>query len=98
MAFNNILRNVPFRTILHQVKGDSGVPLGGCKYLQVDVPVYRDAVKKILPFGLRPADPPMAMVTAARYETFPLGAPFRESAFNIYVTTPFGKGKFYRNC
>jgi len=92
MPFGNSLSSVPFRSILRQVKGDTGVPLGGCKYLQVDVPVDPDAVRKILPFGLWPADPPMAMLTAARYETFPLGAPFRESAFNIYVNTPFGKG------
>jgi acetoacetate decarboxylase len=92
MSSSHRLSRVPFRSILGQVRGNTGVPLGGCKYLQVDVPVDRDAVRQILPLGLWPTDPPMAMLTAARYETFPLGAPFRESAFNIYVNTPFGKG------
>jgi len=92
MPTNSTFSDVPFRSILRQVKGDAGVPLGGCKYLQIDVPVDRAAVKKILPWGLWPTNPPMAMLTASRYETFPLGAPFGESAFNIYVNTPFGKG------
>jgi acetoacetate decarboxylase len=74
------------------VQGDSGVPLGGCSYLELQVPVNPVAVKKILPMGMWLTDPPMASLTANRYETFPLGGPFCESALNLHVDSPWGKG------
>jgi len=92
MPSGNTLSNVPFERILHQVRGDTGVPLGGCTYLQIDVPIDPKAARRILPFGMWLTNPPMAQLTANRYETFPLGSPFRESALNIYVNTLFGRG------
>ncbi len=86
--------NVTFRSILSQIRGDDGIPLGGCQFLQAEVPLDPVEAKKLVPFGMRLTDPPMATLTAASYETFPLGSPFRESALNIRVKTPVGKGAF----
>ncbi len=84
--------DVSFRSILRQIQGEAGIPLGGCKYLQVDVPIDRAAARRLVPFGLWLTDPPRATLTAATYDTFPLGGPFCESALNIHVNSAVGRG------
>lgn len=92
MTYGSTLASTSFRTVLKWVQGEAGVPLGGCTYLQLQVPIDPKAAKKILPLGLWLTDPPMATLTANRYEIFPLGAPFGEAALNIHVSSPWGKG------
>lgn len=59
-----------------------------------DVPLDLKAVRKILPWGMRPSEPPMATLFFADYPTvaYPL-FPYREAAMLVHVRTPLGRGR-----
>lgn len=64
------------------------------RFILADVPLdYREA-KKILPWGMRPSDPPMATIFICNYSavSYPL-SPYHESALLVHVRTPLGTGR-----
>jgi acetoacetate decarboxylase len=61
-------------------------------FLLADVPLHRDAVKKILPMGLQPSDPPLATLFICDYKKTAFTVPYKESAVLIHVRSLFGEG------
>lgn len=61
-------------------------------FLLADVPVHEDAVRKILPLGLRPSDPPLATLFICDYKKTAFTVPYKESAVLIHVRSPLGEG------
>ena len=59
-----------------------------------DVPLDKQAVKKILPLGMWPSDPPMATLFLIDYPTvaYPL-FPYKEAIMMVHVRTLLGKGR-----
>jgi acetoacetate decarboxylase len=62
--------------------------------VMADVPLDKQAVKKILPLGLWPSDPAMATLFLINYPTvaYPL-VPYKEAIMMIHVRTLLGKGR-----
>jgi acetoacetate decarboxylase len=61
-------------------------------FLLADVPLHRDAVKKILPLWMKPSDPPLATLFICDYRKTAFTVPYKESAVLIHVRTPLGEG------
>jgi len=61
-------------------------------FLLADVPLHGDKVKKILPLGLKPSDPPLATLFICHYNKTGFTVPYKESAALIHVRTPLGEG------
>ena len=59
-----------------------------------DVPLDRQQVKRILPLGMRPTDPPVATLFLIDYPAvaYPL-FPYREAMMMVHVRTPLGQGR-----
>jgi acetoacetate decarboxylase len=59
-----------------------------------DVPLDYHEVKNILPWGMRPSNPPMATLFFANYPAvaYPL-FPYKEVAMMVHVRTPLGRGR-----
>lgn len=64
------------------------------RFVLADVPLDYRAATGILPWGMRPSDPPMATLFICDYSTvaFPL-FPYHESALLVHVRTPLGAGR-----
>ncbi len=64
------------------------------RFLLADVPLDYREVRRILPCGMRPSDPPMATLFICEYPevAFPL-FPYHEAALLIHVRTPLGAGR-----
>jgi acetoacetate decarboxylase len=64
------------------------------RLILVDVPLNLREVKKILPLGLWPSDPPMATLFLIDYPTvaYPL-FPYKEAIMMIHVRTLLGQGR-----
>ena len=63
------------------------------RFVLVDVPLDYHEVKRILPWGMKPSDPPMATLFIVDYPkvSFPI-VPYHEAAMLIHVSTPLGAG------
>jgi acetoacetate decarboxylase len=63
------------------------------RFVLADVPLDRDEVKKILPWGMKLTDPPIATLFICNYPkvSFPI-VPYHEAAMLIHVNTPLGAG------
>ncbi|MBN2224308.1 MAG: acetoacetate decarboxylase family protein [Deltaproteobacteria bacterium] len=63
------------------------------RFVLADVPLDYHEVKRILPWAMRPSNPPMATLFIAHYTgvSFPL-FPYHEAALLIHVRTPLGTG------
>jgi acetoacetate decarboxylase len=63
------------------------------RFVLADVPLSYDEVLKILPWGMKPSDPPMATLFIADYPrvSFPI-VPYHEAAMLVHVKTPLGPG------
>ena len=61
-------------------------------FLLADVPLKLGGVAKILPLGMKPADPPLATLFIADYRKTGFTIPYREAAALIHVRTLFGTG------
>jgi acetoacetate decarboxylase len=61
-------------------------------FLLADVPLREDAVRKILPMGLKPSDPPLATIFISDYRKTAFSIPYKESAVLIHVRSLFGEG------
>jgi acetoacetate decarboxylase len=66
----------------------------GARFVLADVPLDPRAVKKILPLGMWPSNPPVATIFFADYGTvsYPL-LPYKEVAMMVHVRTPLGSGR-----
>lgn len=62
------------------------------RFLMADVPLHRDEVKRILPRGLWPANPPVATIFICDYTRCGFTVPYKEAAVLIHVRTLLGKG------
>lgn len=61
-------------------------------FVLADVPLHAEAVKRILPLGLRPSDPPLATLFICDYKKTGFTVPYKESAVLIHVRSIFGEG------
>ena len=63
------------------------------RFVLVDVPLDYHEVKRILPWGMKPSNPPMATLFIVDYTkvSFPI-VPYHEAAMLIHVSTPLGAG------
>ncbi len=81
-----------FKTLKTIFLGENGIPFQDASMMMMDVPLNRREVKKILPLGLWPTDPPMATMIFADYPIFPYGSPYSEAIMMVHVRTIFGRG------
>jgi acetoacetate decarboxylase len=63
------------------------------RFVLTDVPISHDEAMKILPWGMKPSDPPTATLFICNYPrvSFPI-VPYHEAAMLIHVRTPLGTG------
>jgi acetoacetate decarboxylase len=63
------------------------------RFVLADVPLDYNELKRILPWGMKPASPPMATFFICDYPkvSFPI-VPYHEAAMLIHVRTPLGEG------
>ena len=61
-------------------------------FLLADVPLDGKEVRKILPMGLRPSNPPMATLFICDYRKTSFTVPYKESAVLIHVRSLLGEG------
>ncbi|MFH1887232.1 MAG: acetoacetate decarboxylase family protein [Pseudomonadota bacterium] len=81
-----------FRSLKTLSRGEYGVPFKDAELLLVNVPLQPEEVRKILPWGLRPADPPRGTIVFAHYPKFPYGVPYHEAILLVHVRTLLGRG------
>jgi acetoacetate decarboxylase len=81
-----------YRSLKTVVVGEHNIPFQNASLVLLEVPLNRHEVKKILPLGLWPANPPMATLFFADYPIFPYGVPYREAVMMVHVRTPLGRG------
>ncbi len=72
--------------------GKDDIPFQNASMVLFDVPLNHREVKKILPLGFWPTNPPMATMFFADYPIFPYGEPYREAIMMVHVRTPLGRG------
>jgi acetoacetate decarboxylase len=63
------------------------------RFVLADVPVDGLRVKKILPLGLWPSDPPRATLLIVDYTQCSFTAPYHEAAMLVHVRSPLGFGR-----
>lgn len=73
-------------------KGEDGVMWKDAEVLLIDVPLNKELVKTILPFGLCPTDPATGTLMLINYPIFPYGVPYHETMLMIHVRTILGEG------
>jgi len=62
------------------------------RFLMADVPLDPKEVKRILPWGIKPSDPPIATLFICNYPKTAFTVPYKESAVLIHVRTLLGEG------
>jgi acetoacetate decarboxylase len=62
------------------------------RFVLADVPLHPSEVKKILPFGMWPAEPAVATLFITDYTKTSFTVPYKEAALLVHVRTPLGKG------
>jgi acetoacetate decarboxylase len=62
------------------------------RFVLADVPLKKQEVKRILPLGLWPSDPPMGTFFIANYTKTSFTAPYHEAALLLHVRTILGAG------
>ena len=71
----------------------SGVKLwDGARFILADVPVNKREVKRILPWGMKPAEPARATLFITDYPKTAFTVAYKEAAVLIHVDTPLGRG------
>ena len=81
-----------FKSLKAIYLGEHGIPFQNASLVLIDVPLNHREVKKILPLGFWPTNPPMATMIFADYPIFPYGVPYREAIMMVHVRTPLGRG------
>lgn len=80
------------RRVINQISDPSKKMWEDAEFLLVEVPVDKNAVKRILPSGVFPSEPPRATFFIANYPKTSFTGSYRESAVLIHVKTLFGRG------
>jgi len=62
------------------------------RFLMLEVPLALDEVRKILPFGLLPSNPPRGALFVVDYTAPTFTVPYKEAALMVYVRTMLGHG------
>jgi acetoacetate decarboxylase len=80
-------KNIRDKAIKHENTWDNA------RFVLADVPLDDHEVRRILPWGMKPSDPPVATLFIADYNTvsYPI-VPYHEAAMLIHVRTPLGAG------
>ncbi len=94
IKMHEIKNQIPtsFKSLRTIFVGEHDIPFQDASIVLMDVPLNYREVKKILPFGLWPANPPMATIYVADYPIFPFGVPYREVLMMVHVRTLLGRG------
>ncbi|MBU2552153.1 MAG: acetoacetate decarboxylase family protein [Proteobacteria bacterium] len=64
----------------------------GARLVLADLPLDEREVARILPWGMKPADPPLATLFITDYPKNAFTVPYKEAAVLIHVRTPLGRG------
>jgi len=62
------------------------------RFILADVPLKVGEARKILPWGIQPADPPRATLFVVDYKQPGFTVPYKEAAALLHVKTPLGEG------
>lgn len=62
------------------------------RFLLAEVPMREAEARRILPFGLRPSDPPRATLFIVDYTRTSFSVPYHEAALLVHVRHPLGVG------
>lgn len=62
------------------------------RFILADVPLDEKEARRILPFGLKPSDPPMATLFIVDYTRTAFTVPYHEAGFLLHVRHRFGPG------
>jgi acetoacetate decarboxylase len=81
-----------FKEMNDSFRGDAGVLWKDAELLLIDVPLNKELVGEILPFGLWPTQPATGTLVLADYPVFPYGLPYHEAILMIHVRSIFGEG------
>jgi acetoacetate decarboxylase len=80
-------KNIRDKAMKHENTWDNA------RFVLADVPLDDQEVRRILPWGMKPSDPPVATLFIADYNTvsYPI-VPYHEAAMLIHVRTPLSAG------
>ncbi len=92
MQTNNNHTFTSLRSLEKATTTENGASMKDASFIMADVPLDLREVKKILPFGLKLANPAMATLFYVNYPIFPMGQPYHETIMMVHVKTPFGRG------
>ena len=80
-----------FKRIRQAIKG--GLKLWeNARFIMADVPLNQRTAGRILPWGMKLADPPTATVFVANYTKTAFFVAYKEAAVLLHVNTPLGRG------
>ena len=80
------------KNLLNSFSGKGTNLWDNARFVLADVPLDRARVKKILPLGLWPSDPPRATLFIVDYTKTSFTVPYHEAAMLIHVRSPLGPG------
>jgi len=86
---SSFMENV--KSILEPIRGNVKM-WENARFVLAEVPLYPSEVKKILPLGMRPAEPALATLFIADYTKTSFTVPYKEAALLVHVRTPLGSG------
>ena len=81
-----------FRRIRRAIKKDGVKMWDGARLVLADVPVNAREAARILPWCMKPVDPPLATLFITDYPKNAFTVPYKEAAVLIHVRTPLGRG------
>jgi acetoacetate decarboxylase len=93
MMNNQTLKEATFWKTIREKARKHENTWDNARFVLVDVPLDYHEVKRILPCGMKPSNPPMATLFICNYPkvSFPI-VPYHEAAMLIHVRTPLGAG------
>ncbi len=81
----------PIKRLLEAARGEGNL-WDNARFILADVPLDLHEAKTVLPWGMRPSDPPIATLFVVNYTKASFTVPYHEAAVLIHVRTPLGKG------
>lgn len=86
-----VRKSASFWESIREKSGKGENTWDNARFVLADVPLNDQEVKKILPWGMKPSNPPMATFFIVDYTkvSFPI-VPYHEAAMLIHVRTPLG--------
>ena len=81
-----------FLKLFRQLFGRGIKQCENARFLMLEVPLAKDEVRKILPFGMRPSNPPRGVLFVVDYTAPTFTVPYKEAALMVRVRTVLGEG------